>query len=186
MFFLSTSLIAQQAPSGLSVNDQAPLFTGRDQEGIARSLEQQLQKGPVVLIFYRGQWCPYCNRYLKKLEDSLSLITLKGASVMAITPESSENILKTVEKTRASFPVIHDTALTIMKQYDVAFEVDSKTVEKYRGYGIDFKAVNGDDNGANLPVPAVYIISKEGKIIYRYFNKDYTKRASVLEILQHL
>lgn len=185
LLFTTLSVYAQE-PKGLNVNDPAPAFTANDQDGKSISLGDQLKKGPVVLVFYRGQWCPYCNRQLKKLEDSLSLITAKGATLIAVSPESNESIDKTIEKTKASYPILHDEGLTIMKSYDVAFPVDNKTIEKYKEYGIDFNKVNGDANGANLPVPAIYVINKEGKIVFRHFDKNYTKRASVAEILQHL
>lgn len=172
-------------PKGLNVNDKAPAFAATDQNGKVFDLNDQLKKGDVVLVFYRGQWCPYCNKQLKSLEDSLSLIMAKGATLVAITPEKPENISKTIEKTKAAYPILFDDGLKIMKSYDVAFAVDDKTVEKYKGYGIDFSQANGN-NGANLPVPAVYIINKEGKIIYRYFDADYRFRASVAEILAHL
>lgn len=171
---------------GLAVNDKAPDFSAKTADGKTVTLKDQLKKGSVVLVFYRGQWCPYCNRQLKKLEDSLSLITGKGASVLAISPEVPQNIDKTIEKTKATFPILHDKNLAIMKSYDVAFKVDDKTIEKYKTYGIDFSVANGAENGANLPVPAVYVINKEGKIVYRHFDKDYTRRASVADILAHL
>lgn len=185
LLFATLSVYAQE-PKGLNVDDPAPAFTSNDQNGKSITLGDQLRKGPVVLVFYRGQWCPYCNRQLKKLEDSLSLITAKGATLIAISPENIENINKTIEKTKASYPILHDEGLKIMKSYDVALPVDNKTIEKYKEYGIDFNKVNGDANGANLPVPAIYVISKEGKIVFRHFDKNYTKRASVAEILEHL
>jgi peroxiredoxin len=185
VIFSALFINAQDGPKGLQVNDDAPAFTAKDQSGKNVSLSDQLKKGAVVLVFYRGQWCPYCNKQLKKLEDSLSLITAKGASLITVTPEKPENITKTVKKTNASYPILYDDGLKIMKSYDVAFAVDAATVEKYKGYGIDFTQANGA-NGANLPVPALYIISKEGKIIFRHFDADYTKRASVAEILEHL
>ena len=183
---MALSLNAQEGPKGLNINDTAPSFTAKDQDGRAVILKDQLKKGPVVLVFYRGQWCPYCNKQLKKLEDSLSLITGKGASLIAVTPEKPENISLTIEKTKASYPILFDDGLRIMKSYDVAFAVDDKTIERYKNYGIDFTKVNGDENGANLPVPALYVINKEGKIVFRHFDKDYTKRPSVAEILTHL
>ena len=186
VFFQVVCARAQNEPKGLNVNDKAPEFSAVDQNGKSFELKKELKKGAVVLVFYRGQWCPYCNRQLKELEDSLSLMTGKGASLVAVTPEKSENISKTIEKTKASYPILYDDGLKIMKSYDVAFAVDEKTIEKYKGYGIDFTKANGDINGANLPVPAVYIINKEGKVVYRYFDKNYTKRASVAEILQYL
>jgi peroxiredoxin len=176
---------AQDGPKGLNVNDKAPLFSAKNQDGSLISLKEKLKTGAVVLIFYRGQWCPYCNRELKNLEDSLSLIIAKNATLIAVTPEKPENISKTIEKTKATYPVLFDDSLKIMKSYDVAFAVDQKTIERYKGYGIDFNEVNGS-NGANLPVPAVYIINKRGEIIYKYFDADYRKRPSVKEILDHL
>lgn len=185
VFVLLTTIASAQEPKGLNLQDKAPDFTGKDQYGKTISLTDELKKGPVVLVFYRGQWCPYCNRQLKQLEDSLSLIKEKGASLLTITPEKPENIQKTIAKTKTSNPILFDEGLTIMKKYDVAFKVDEKTIEAYKKYGIDFSEVNGS-NGANLPVPAVYVISREGKIMYRFFDADYRKRSSVKDILAHL
>jgi peroxiredoxin len=185
LFICTLSSVAQDKPKGLNVDEKAPAFTAKDQQGKKISLAEQLKKGPVVLVFYRGQWCPYCNKQLKKLEDSLSLITAKGATLIAVTPEKQENISKTIEKTKASYSILFDDGLKIMKSYDVAFAVDDKTIEKYKGYGIDFSEVNGS-NGAYLPVPAVYVINKDGVIVFKHFDPNYTKRASVLDILDHL
>jgi peroxiredoxin len=181
----ATLLAAQDKPTGLNLSDKAPLFSAKDQSGKTVSLKKQLKSGKVVLVFYRGQWCPYCNKQLSQLEDSLSAITGKGATVIAITPEKAENIDKTIAKTKAGFSILHDKGLVIMNAYKVAFAVDEKTIVKYKGYGIDFTEANGS-NGANLPVPAVYIIEKNGTISYKYFDTDYTKRASVKDILDHL
>ena len=172
-------------PDGLKVGDTAPDFNAKDQNGKTVSLKQALKNGSVVMLFYRGQWCPFCNKQLSRFSDSLSQLTAKGASVLAITPENAENVKKTIEKTKASFSVLEDEGLTIMKLYKVNFAVDENTITKYKGYGIDFDKANGS-NGANLPVPATYIIGQNGKIKYVFFNTDYRKRASVQEILNNL
>lgn len=177
--------LAQLSPKGLLVNDKAPEFSAKDQHGKLINLTAELKRGPVVVVFYRGQWCPYCNRQLKELQDSLSFINAKGATLLAVSPEKLENISKTIEKTKASYAVLFDEGLKIMKSYDVAFNVDSNMVEKYKKFGIDFYDANGS-NGATLPVPAVYIINKEGVIIFKHFDPDYKKRVSVQEILSHL
>ena len=189
-FLLSaTSLVFAQSetiyPEGLKVGDKAPAFAAKDQDGRLISLKEALRRGPVVLLFYRGQWCPFCNKQLSHYSDSLALISEKGATVLAITPETAENVKKMIEKTKANFPVLEDEGLIIMKSYKVNFVVDEKTVTKYKGYGIDFATANGS-NGANLPVPATYIIGKDGKIKYVFFNTDYRKRASVQDILDNL
>jgi peroxiredoxin len=185
LFTLVTLTAMSQQPKGLNLNDQAPDFTATDQYGKKISLSAELKKGAVVLVFYRGQWCPYCNRQLKQLEDSLSLIKEKGATLLTITPEKPDNIQKTITKTKASNSILFDEGLNIMKKYDVAFAVDEKTIEAYKKYGIDFSEVNGN-NGANLPVPAVYVIGKDGRIAYRFFDTDYRKRSTVKDILSHL
>jgi peroxiredoxin len=174
-----------QNPEGLKVGDKAPQFIGVDQTGKKINLQEILQKGDAVLVFYRGQWCPYCNKQLSHLNDSLALITAKGATVISITPETSDNIKKTVEKTKATFSIVEDKGLAIMNSYKVSFAVDENTITKYKKYGIDFEKANGA-NGANLPVPATYIIDKNGKIKYAFFNPDYSKRTSVKDIVDNL
>ncbi|HEY6506091.1 MAG TPA: peroxiredoxin-like family protein [Chitinophagaceae bacterium] len=178
-------LMAQEAPEGLFIHSKAPDFKAKDQNGKEVRLKDLLKKGKVVLIFYRGQWCPYCNKYLKKLEDSLQLIKDKGATIVAITPELPENITKTVEKTNAEYSIIYDEGLKIMKAYDVEFEVPENTLTRYRNAGIKIDENNGK-NGNFLPIPATYIIDKESTVIYRFFQSDYKKRPSVQEILDNL
>jgi peroxiredoxin len=188
LLFVSAIAFAQmnmQKPEGLKVGDKAPAIVGMDQNGKKVSLKDILKNGEAVLIFYRGQWCPYCNKQLSHLNDSLSYITAKGGTIITITPETADNIKKTISKTKASFSIVEDKGLAIMKDYKVSFAVDEKTIEKYKGYGIDFEKANGD-NGANLPVPATYIVGKNGKIKYVFFNADYSKRASVKDIVNNL
>ena len=184
--FLSVSLIAQEKPEGLFINSKAPDFKVKDQSGAEINLKDIRKKGPVVLIFYRGNWDPYCNKELTKLQDSLALITEKGAQVIAITPEASEGISKTVEKTKAVFPIIHDEEMKISKAYKVAYEVDERTTGRYKSFGTDLLAINEQKLKAWLPVPAVYIINKEGSVTYRYFNEDYKKRPSIKDILAEI
>jgi len=172
-------------PGGLKVGDAAPVFTAKDQNGKTISLKEALKKGPVVMLFYRGQWCPFCNKQLSHFSDSLQMLMAKGASILAITPETAENVKKTIEKTKSSLPILEDEGMAIMKMYKVNFAVDENTITKYKGYGIDFDKANGS-NGANLPVPATYIIGKDGIIKYVFFNTDYRKRASVQDILNNL
>ena len=182
---VSFSSFSQDQPRGLAVNDKAPDFTAKDQSGKSINLKSLLSKNTVVLVFYRGEWCPFCNKELRAIEDSLKFITQKKSIVLAVTPEKQENISKTIGKTKATYSILHDNGLKIMKDYGVSYKIDSLTNLKYKAYGIDFNSANGT-NGANLPIPAVYIIDKKGKIIYRYFDADYHKRPTVKELLKHL
>jgi peroxiredoxin len=191
IFFVSIVLLSvytcfsQEAPEGLFLSSKAPDFKAKDQDGKDIRLKDELKKGKVVLVFYRGEWCPYCNRELTRLQDSIQFIQEKGATVIAVSPEKPENVKKTQEKTKASYSIISDEGLKIMKSYDVEFEVPENTITRYRNTGIDVEKNNGS-NGKFLPVPAIYVIDKEQTIIYRFFETDYRKRPAVAEILKHL
>jgi len=186
LLLITFAAAAQEAPEGLFINSKAYDFKAKDQNGNEVRLRDLLKKGNVVLVFYRGEWCPYCNKQLQKLEDSLTLIKEKGATVVAITPELPENIAKTIEKTKAEFPILYDEELKIMKAYEVEFEVPENTLKRYRNTGIDLEKNNGPKNGNYLPVPATYIIDKDFAVRYRAFNTDYKRRPSVKEILDFL
>ena len=185
LLFSVAFVFAQEAPEGLFLNSKAPDFKAYDQHGDQIRLKDLLKKGKVVLVFYRGQWCPNCNKFLQKLQDSLSLIKAKGATVIAVTPEIADNIDSTIKKTGAEFSILWDDGLKIMKAYDVEFEVPENVLTRYRNSGIDIAENNGK-NGNFLPIPATYIIDKEANITYRFFNPDYKKRPSVKDILANL
>lgn len=182
---LSVCVSAQTAPEGLFISSKAPDFKAKDQNGNEIRLKDLLKKGKVVLVFYRGNWCPYCNKELSRLQDSLSLIQAKGATLLAVSPEKPEGISQTTEKTKAEYPILHDEGLKIMKAYDVAFEVPENTITRYKNAGLDIEKNNGS-NGKYLPVPAVYVIDQEQTVRYRFFDTDYKKRPSVQEILDNL
>jgi len=188
-FFLiiTISLYAQEKPEGLFINSKAPDFKAKDQNQNVIELKDIRKKGPVIIVFYRGYWCPYCSKELQKLEDSLPLIKEKGAQLIVITPEKQEGVSKTIEKTKAIYSIIIDDDMKIMKAYDVAYLVDDKTVGRYKTAGIDLAANNGQKPGAiYLPVPAVYIVGKDGEIKYRFFDADYRNQAFVKDILNNL
>jgi peroxiredoxin len=173
-------------PSGLKTGAKAPEFTANDVNGHAISLSNELKNGPVVIIFYRGEWCPVCNRYLSNFQDSLSYIIDTGAKVLAVTPEMPVNANKMIKKTGATFTVIPDPTEEIMQSYDVRFNVTEAYQEKIRtALEADIATNNGKDE-ARLPVPATFIISQDGIIVYRQFNLDYHVRASVKDIIDHL
>jgi len=178
-------IFGQDAPEGLFLNSKAPDFKGKDQHGNELRLKDLLKKGQVILVFYQGEWSPYCTKYLQRLEDSLQLIKDKGATVIAVSPEQPESIAKTVEKTKAEYSIVHDTALKIMKRYEVEFEVSENSLKRYRNGGIKLDEVNGK-NGNFLPIPATYIIDKQGYITYRFFNQDNKKRPFVKELLDNI
>ena len=174
-----------EEPKGLSVGTIAPKFKAIDQFNNSFDLEDQLKKGPVVLMFYRGHWCKYCNRQLEELSDSLGFIIEKGASVVTVTPEIMEFVDETSKKYNNSFRIISDSDMKIMNAYKVRFKVENGTNTKYKIWGIKLDEFNGD-NGPNFPVPATYIINQDGTIKYVFFNENYKKRISVKTILMNL
>jgi peroxiredoxin len=186
-FFILLSVFAQEKPEGLFINSKALDFKAQDQNDNEIVFKDLRKKGNVVVVFYRGSWCPYCNRQLKRLQDSLELIKAKGAQVIAITPEGNEGIDSMVAKSGATFPIIFDKDMKIANAYRVAYKVDDKVVVRYKNSNppIDLLKINNQKN-AYLPVPAVYIVNKEGSVIFRYFEEDYKKRLTVKDILKAL
>ncbi|MFO7830041.1 MAG: peroxiredoxin-like family protein [Bacteroidales bacterium] len=171
---------------GIAVGTKAPLFTAIDAESSTFVLADELKKGPVVVIFYRGHWCPVCNKHLGQIQDSLSLITDKGATVVAVSPEKPEYLEKMEEKTGEKFRLLYDEGYKISDAYDVTFLPDKKQIVLYNTMlNAKLKETHSDDS-QRLPIPATYIIDTEGKIVWRQFDPDYKNRSSVKDILNNL
>ncbi|MDA3818620.1 MAG: peroxiredoxin-like family protein [Prolixibacteraceae bacterium] len=171
---------------GLQVGTVAPLFKAVDSDNQPFDLQKALETGPVVLIFYRGQWCPICNRHLSQIQDSLPFITDKGANVIAVSPEKPEYLDKMAEKTGAKFTLLYDEGYKIENAYNVTFTPDDKQIFMYNTMlNAKLKESHSDDS-QQLPIPATYIIGKDGKIVWRQFNPDYKKRSTVHEIINNL
>lgn len=185
-FFILHSAFAQEKPEGLFINSKAPEIKAKDQNGNDVILKDLRKKGNVVVVFYRGNWCPYCSRYLKKLQDSLDFIRAKGAQLIVITPEAEEGVDSSAAKSGAQFPIISDKDMKIANGYKVAFKVDEKTLGRYKMSGIDLLKNNNQSKDAYLPVPAVYIVNTEGSIKFRYFEEDYKKRLTIKDLLKEL
>ena len=183
--FVVLSVSAQEKPEGLFINSKAPDFALKDQYGATVTLKDLRKKGPTVLIFFRGSWCPYCSKALKTYQDSLSQLLTKGVQVIAITPQGKEGVDSMVAKTSAVFPILSDEGGKVMEAYQVAYKVDDRTVNRYKMAGIDLLKTNNQKQ-ASLPVPAVYIINTEGTITYRYFDENYRKRVSVKELVANI
>lgn len=172
--------------NGLKVGKNAPYFSALDICENRYSLSDALSKGEIVLIFIRGQWCPFCNKHLKEIQENLPSIYKKGASVVVVSPEKSEFIKKTIEKTGAEFTILYDADYKIAEVYDVLFKPKAMLRVMYNVVlGAKLKESHSD-NTEQLPVPATYIISKDGKIKWRQFNPNYMKRSQINDILENL
>jgi len=174
------------APHGLKVGDRAPEFTGYDQKGKQVEMKKLLEQGPIILFFYQGRWSSVCSRYLNNYQDSLKVLTDQGFNVVAITPESIENVEQTVKLHNLTFTVIYDCQEKIMKDYDVMYNVTKDYQDKIKSSSsIDIAQNNGRDS-ARLPVPATYLINKDGFIVAVQFDPDYNNRATVKWMLKNM
>jgi peroxiredoxin len=186
MLSILTGVIAGQ-PSGsiLQVGDIAPDFHGVNQTNDLVDLRKSLKDGPVVLIFFRGSWCYYCNKHISKFQDSLEYVLDKGASVIAVSPQIPEFNQKTISKTGAEFSIIHDTGYQIMDAYYVSFTMEEKTIKQYRRFGRHIGRANANEDYI-LPVPATFIIGEDGMIRYIQYDPNYKNRSTVAEVLRNL
>ena len=168
----------------LNVGDKAPNFTLKNALNLPVSLYNELDNGPVVLTWYRGGWCPYCNITLHYLQEKLPEFQKAGATLIALTPELPDNSLNTSEKNNLEFTVVSDLGNTIGKEYGVVFQLTNEVASIYQaGFGLN--EVNGDKSN-QLPLAATYVIDKNGVIQYAFLNADYRERAESTEILSVL
>jgi peroxiredoxin len=173
-------------PTGLKVGEKAPDIRLRTIGGKTFSLSDTLKNKQVVLVFYRGQWCPYCSKHLSSLNDSLSMIKDRNTIVVAIGPETIENAEKMQGKSGDDIVIIADEEMKALEDYDVLFTVTESYQKKIRRFLVtDISKNNGQDE-AKLPVPATYVIDQEGKIVYRHFEYNYRTRSTIKEILEVL
>jgi peroxiredoxin len=169
---------------GLAVGVNAPMFTALDADSNLFSLRTAVEEGPVVIIFYRGFWCPVCNKHLGDLQDSLKMIEEKGVRVIAVSPEKPEYLGVMEEKTGASFTLLYDEDYKIADAYDVTFTPGAMTLFTYNVVlGARMKETHSGDS-QRLPIPATYLIDTDGRIVWRQFDPDYKNRSSVAHILR--
>lgn len=172
----------------LKTGDRVPEVVLPNAVGKTVALQTALQQGPVVIAFYRGGWCPYCNLELRALQQALPEIQAAGGSLIAIAPETPDNSLSTQEKHDLSFEVLSDTGNQVAREFGLVFSLPEYLRPIYKGFGIDLAAHNGD-NTFELPVPATYIVDTTGTIVHRFVNVDYTQRedpATIIAVLKSL
>ena len=175
------------AGAALGVGDRAPDFALADATGETVRLGALLLDGPVVLTFYRGAWCPYCNTHLRDLQTSLARIDRVGARLVAVSPQTPDSTLSTAERNALSFAVLSDPGNRVSRDYGLVFRVDDATRDRYRLSGVDLERYNGEgEAGWALPVPATYVIDRAGTIRAAFVEADYTQRTSAREILDAL
>ena len=175
-------LSSSVASAAVDAGDQAPGFELPNVRGGRLKLVQALEQGPVVLSFYRGSWCPFCNLELNALQQRLPEIRDLGARLIAISPEKPDASLSHAEKLHLEFDVLSDVGNQVSGQYGLIMAVHESLRPLYLQWGIDLPAANGDDS-YELPVPATYVIDATGRIRSAHIDKDYTKRMEPEDIL---
>ena len=159
----------------LKVGDAIPPVTLPNALGKSVAVPDLLKAGPVVIAFYRGGWCPYCNMELRALQQALPAIKAQGAQLVAIAPETPDNSLSTQEKNDLSFEVLSDVGNQVARAFGLVFTLPEYLRPLYQNFGIDLEAYNGDSS-FELPVPATYVVDTTGTIVHAFVNVDYTQR----------
>ena len=182
----TAELIASgQAERALKVGDRAPTFKLQDADGNVVDSTQLLAKGPLVLTFYRGVWCPYCNMDLQAIEAAAAGIRELGASLASVSPQTPANSHKSQRDNRLSFPILSDHGGETANAFGIRFRLQDDLIEVYKSFGTDLAVVNGEPSWM-LPMPARYVIAQDGIIAYAEINPDYTRRPDPSELLPSL
>jgi peroxiredoxin len=171
-----------QAQRAKKAGDLAPQFTLLDPEGKPVSSRELLARGPLVISFYRGVWCPYCNLELQALQDALPEIAGRGASLVAISPQTAANSRKSQRDNKLGFPILGDVRSEVANAFGIRFALPDYLAETYKTFKNDLPAFNNDPSWV-LPMPARYVIGTDGIIAYSEVNPDYTQRPDPSELL---
>ncbi len=171
------------ADKALKVGDKAPSFTLNDSDGNAVSSADLLAKGPLVVTFYRGVWCPYCNMDLQAIQEALPKIKELGADLVAISPQTAPNSRRSQRENKLDFPILSDKGNEVADAFHLRFKLPDYLQELYKNvFSNDLATANGEPSWT-LPMPARYVIGQDGKILYAEVNPDYTNRPDPEELL---
>jgi peroxiredoxin len=183
----TNELVAQGvANSAKRVGDVAPTFRLRDADGNEVSSLEMLTKGPLVISFYRGVWCPYCNMELQALQEALLPIRELGGNLVAISPQTAPNSRRSARENKLDFPILSDPGNEVAAAFGLRFALPDYLIDLYKNvFKNDLGIVNGDQSWT-LPMPARYVIGQDGSIVYAEVNPDYTTRPDPEELLPAL
>jgi peroxiredoxin len=167
----------------LKVGDRAPAIVLENATGATVDVAALLEKGPVIVTFYRGGWCPFCNLELKAYQAILPQIAAAGASLVAISPEKPDDTLSTAQKNALAFEVLSDAGQKVGKAFGLVYQFTDELKSAYQGFNLDIPARNGTPGEWALPVAATYVIGRDGMIVYAYTDADYRDRADPRDVL---
>jgi peroxiredoxin len=160
----------------VKVGSQAPDFSLPDQNGQIVRLKDLLESGPVVVSFYRGSWCPFCNLELRGLQSSLPRIKELGANLVAISPQLPDGSLSLAERHALEFPVLSDVGNSVAKKFGIVFRLAEEHVAALRERGDDLARINGQDGAGELPIPTTFVINKRGIVQTAFVDADHSYR----------
>jgi len=179
----TADLIASgQAERTLKVGARAPIFALPNAHGELVRSADLLARGPLVLTFYRGIWCPYCNMDLQAIEAAAGEVRALGASLVAISPQTAPNRRRSERENALSFPILSDHGNSVANEFGLRFRLLDDLIAVYKGFGNDLTVGNGEDSWT-LPMPARYVIGTDSVIAYAEVNPDYTRRPDPSELL---
>ena len=168
-------IVSGIAKAALQAGQTAPEFSLNDPDGNLVSSGRLLAQGPLVVTFYRGVWCPYCNLELQALEEAAEEIRARGANLVAVSMQNASSSRKSQRENKLSFPILTDKGGEVAEQFGLKWAVQDYVIEFFKGFGVDLPAIH-DDGAWNLPMPARYVIAGDGTIQYAEVNPDYTQR----------
>jgi peroxiredoxin len=167
-------IMSDAAKKALKEGAQAPDFTLPDALGNAVTLSHLLAQGPVVITFYRGEWCPYCNLELHAYQQALPQLRALGATLVAISPQTPDHSLSTVEKIELTFAVLSDVGNRVARQFGLVFTIDEAVRSAHERVGANLPAFNGDDSW-ELPMTGTFLIDQSGIVRLAFVNPDFTR-----------
>lgn len=171
------------AGKALKAGDKAPAFVLRDPDGQEVSSAELLARGPLIVTFYRGVWCPYCNMDLQALQEALPSLEKYGAKLVAISPQTAPNSRRSLRENKLSFPILSDPGNEVAAAFGLRFTLPGYLADLYKNtFKNDLAVVNGDASWT-LPMPARFVIGQNGTILYAEVNPDYTRRPDPSELL---
>lgn len=168
----------------LSSGDRVPAVVLMAADGTPFDLAAEVAKTPTVLIFYRGGWCPFCNRQMSGLQGIVKDLKASGYQLLAISPDLPAQLNQSTEKHALTYTLLSDSDAKAIKAFGLAFRVDDKTYNHMLTLGVDLEKSSGQKHHV-LPVPAVYILGTDGVIRFVHFDPDYRKRMEPGDILKH-
>jgi len=159
----------------LLISSEIPDVKLKNMDDETVRLKELVSQKPSILVFYRGGWCPYCNRQLSDLNEIEEQLYKIGYQLLAISPDKPEKLRTTLDKNELGYTLLSDSPMNVSKAFGIAFKVDQETIDRYKSIGLDLEEDSGYDHHL-LPVPAVYIVNTDGIVKFNYVNPDYKER----------